>query len=187
MPIPWKTTAIIFTPAPAGSLPANSLYVDSVTNDLSSKDSGGAPGGVGGGGGGGTDTIMTKVMQNLSGLTIPINSPVAKKPNGSIILADADAVASMKVIGVALTAIADNAQAGVSLIGANAAGVLTGLGYAPGDDVYLSKTGGYTNNVNTFNPLTDVIVRLGYADCAAGAASATATDLIMFAEVLSSP
>jgi hypothetical protein len=52
----------------------------------------------------------------------------------------------------------------------------------------LSSTPGVlTNDLSSFDPETDVIMKVGIADCAAGVASATASDLIMVTDVISTP
>lgn len=177
--------AIVFTPRAGSTAPNASLFMDSeAANALSTKSPGGSLEAIGGGG---SENLLLKQMQNLSGVSIPVNTPIAKKPDGSIIAADSDGADTQVIIGVAAAIIADSAMGNVSLIGPNVAGALTGLGFAPGDAIYLGKTGGYTNDLNTLVVGTDSYIRIGYADCAAGAASNVATDLIMFGEVLARP
>ena len=131
--------------------------------------------------------IMIKTMQNLTGQTIAARTPVAKLADGSIIEADSDGANQQTVIGITLEDIDDEATGRVALIGPNVVNAVLGLGFAPADEVFLSKTGGYTNNAGSLTPGVDSIVRLGFADCASGEASETATDLIMFAEVILRP
>ena len=129
--------------------------------------------------------LLIKSKQNKSGVTIAANKPVALMPGGGIIAADSDGAGAQVVIGITLAAILDDALGNVSLVGPGVVGCVAGLGFAPGDAVYLSETGGYTNDLNSLTGGNDSIIRIGYADCAAGAASVTATDLILFSEVLS--
>lgn len=133
----------------------------------------------------GGSNLLSKQMQNLSGVTIPAGVPIAKMPNGSIARADSDGAGGLQnFIGISGASIADATQGAVILVGANLAGVITGLGFAPGQDIYLSESGGYTNTPATaFSNNDDSIIKIGVADCAAGAASSTATDLIMFPTV----
>lgn len=140
---------------------------------------------LGGGGGGGQ---VTKVMQNTSGVTIPAGKPVAKRADGGIQLADSDGVSSQNYIGVANEEIAASATGEVTLIGPNIAGAVSGLGLAPGDDVFIGETAGeFVGPAHAFTGDNDSIIKVGVADCAAGAASATATDLVMFTEVVLRP
>lgn len=180
-----KVSALVFDPIPASAAPSNSIYSDSSNaNAFTNTSSGGDPVQVGESS---SSSTLIKSMQNLSGATIPAGKPVAKKANGSIIAADSDGVATQQFIGIALASIANNATGNVAIVGQNVVGAVSGLGFAPGDDVYLSEAGGYTNDPNSFTGSNDSIIRVGIADCAAGSASATATDLIMFAEVQARP
>jgi hypothetical protein len=119
---------------------------------------------------------------------IAINRHVSKKSNGRIIQADSDNPDGQQVVGVALQA---GATAGdlinVLCVGANLAGALTGLGFAPGEEIYLSEASGFTNNPNSFTGGDDTIMKVGVADCAAGVASGTAVDLISFPEIIARP
>lgn len=130
---------------------------------------------------------LLKTMQNLSGSTIPAGAPVAKLANGGIIAADSDGATTQNFVGIAVAAIVNNAQGQVAVTGQNIAGAITGLGFAPGQEIYLSQSGGYTNDIESFTDDDDSIIKIGIADCSAGAASATATDIIMFPEVLIRP
>lgn len=131
---------------------------------------------------------FVKPMQNTSVASITALRPVSKAPDGGIIASDSDGATSQIIIGVALENIGVGALGNVMLIGPNVAGAVNGLGFTPGDKVFVSESGGgYTNDYASFTGGDDTIVRIGYADCAAGAASATATDLIMFSEVVLRP
>lgn len=182
-----KSAAIVFEPiAPAAANPGE-LYRDSSGGDaLTEKTAGGDDQAVGAAS---SADVMVKVMQNLSALDIQPGTPVSKMSNGSAVVADADGDAGqLNVIGVALDLIAANGGTGrVGLAGPNIVNAIQGLGIAPGADVYLSKTGSYTADAGSFSPSVDTIVKMGVADCAAGNASGVATDLIMFAEVISRP
>lgn len=180
-----KISGVVFDPVNPSLLPNNAIYVDQVSKDLSTKGDGGGTGAIAGSGGG--SASFSKTMQNLSGATIPLGRPVAKKPDGSIAEAEAVKTGDTVVIGVALAAIANSDTGAVALIGQNVAGAVAGLGFAPGDPVYLADGGGYTNDAASLNSSNDVILRFGYADCAEGTASNLATDLIIFPEVVSTP
>lgn len=132
-------------------------------------------------------SLLLKEMENKSGQTIAAGQPVSKKADGSIILGDSDLAGAQTFIGVTLQEILNDAIGTVALVGPNIIGAIAGLGYAPGDDVFVSETGGYTNDPNSFTGSNDTITRVGFADCAAGSASSTATDLILFSDIIVSP
>jgi len=145
------------------------------TNDITISNTAGA-------------ALFTKTMQNLSGATIPAGYPVSKKPDGSIIASDSDGPGGLQnYIGISLAIILNGAQGVVIVVGPNIAGAITGLGFAPGDEVLIAENGGYTNDPNSFTDANDSIIKVGVADCASGAASPTATDIIMFSEVIIRP
>jgi hypothetical protein len=129
-----------------------------------------------------------KLMLNNSGVLIDSKKPVSIKSDGSIILADSDAPEGQAPIGITLQSIA-NASAGVvALFGRNIPGALTGLGFNPGDDIFIDETAGeYTNNPSGFSGSDDSIIRIGVAAAADGTTSINATDLIMIKEVLIRP
>jgi len=138
------------------------------------------------GGGGGTNDLR-KIMENGDVSPIPAGKPLAKLANGKVVPADSDAAQGQAFCGVSQTILPLSGTGTVLLPGANVPGAIAGLGYLPGQDVYLSETGGYTNDPNSFTGGDDSIIKLGIADCAAGVASALATDLVMFSEVLIRP
>lgn len=143
--------------------------------------------------GGGTDPLVgvtNYIMKvKVAGGAIGLNKPVAVVPaTGKVLPADSDGVNQQDFIGYALqAALNDGDLINVLLVGANLAGALTGLGFVPGDDIYLAETGGFTNDPNSFTGGDDSIIKVGVADCAAGIASTTVTDLVTFAEVLTRP
>jgi len=177
---------VMLTPVDPSTIPSGALALDATNGDsFTIKDTGGSISEV-------TppaqsDSLFTKVMQNLSGVSLPVNSAVAKKPDGSIIRADSDGVGTKVIIGITLAVISDGDTGPVMLLGPNAVGVISGLGFAPGDAIYVSPSSGFTNNTADFtlddDITNDAIIRVGYADCPAGNASGAATDLILFAGV----
>lgn len=177
-----QTTAVLMVPIDPATLPNNALCSDSTQGGaLSNKTPGGA-----------TVQMVTagpewlvKQKQNLSGETIPSGAPVALMPNGSIARADSDTPTVSLFIGIALEDILDNATGRVLCIGPNVAGAVTGKGFAPGDPVFLAEDRSYTNTLASFTDSNDRIMKVGYADCAPGAASSTATDLIVSYELVS--
>lgn len=180
----FKATAVVLVPITPAQAPNGSVFLDSTNaNALTTK----SPGGVLTPNLGGTpENIFIKQMEASGAISAKV--PVAKLPTGKIVAADSDAAGGQEVIGFALSAtLADGDLVMVVLVGANLEGALTGLGYAPGDEIFLSETGGYTNDPNSFTGNDDSIIRVGIADCAAGVASATVVDLIAFAEVIARP
>lgn len=132
------------------------------------------------------DVKGIKVMVSAHSAIIPAGKPVAQTASG-ILPADTDAVLNKKYIGITMESIAIGGMGRVLLAGSkNVPGVLTGLGFAPGDDIYVGETPGtYTNDISAFSGFDDDIIRIGIADSAEGTASAMATDLILMTDVVS--
>lgn len=180
-----RTAALSMDPQAPGTVPANSMYFDSANSGLlSQKNAGNVPSQLAVAT---ANDLMIKVMENLSGVTIPAGKPVSKKSDGSILAGDALAVGAGLYVGVTLDSINSGSTGRVLLVGPNVAGALTGLGFTPGQDIYLNENGGYSNNPGAFVGNSDAIIKVGVADCAGGAASGTVTDLIMFPDVVSRP
>jgi hypothetical protein len=181
-----RTTAVILEPTTPGSTPAGSIFNDSTNgNAFTNKTTGGSVDQVGATS---SADYLVKYKRNGAVATIPAYKRVALKTDGTIVLADSDNPTAMLDTGMSLDAIDPSTFGRVLLNGANAPGALTGLGFATGDHIFLSKTpGALTNSASGFDPDTDTIMRVGIADCASNVASAVATDLIMTVEVYSSP
>lgn len=125
----------------------------------------------------------TKTMTSSWPAAIALGAPVAKRADGSIAPADSDG--DERFIGFAVTAFLANGTGKVRLVGDNLPGVLTSLGFAPGDDIFIGETAGtYTNNPSAFSGANDDWIRVGIADCAGGTVSALATDLIVLTDVV---
>jgi hypothetical protein len=181
----FKGNFFVLTPTNPASVPNGSIFLDSTNgNSLTTKDTTGASAPIGAVS---SNNIFIKQMQAAG--AIAINRPVSKLSNGKIEAAEADIIAAGDYIGYALQAAsADGDLINVLCVGANLIGALTGLGYTPGDEVYLSQDGnGFTNDPNTLPVGTDAVIKLGIADCSAGAASTVVNDLIVFSEVVSRP
>jgi len=143
---------------------------------------------AGSGGSGGTPTSpFEKNMLNNTGSGIVAGTPVAKKPDGGIVPSKSDDATAKNYIGITKEAIANNAYGAVLMAWPNAVGVLNGLGFSTGANVYMSEVSGeFANAPGDFNDNNDRLVKVGIADCASDSASATATDLIMFTQVIGS-
>ena len=176
---PIEAKYVILNPAAPGDVPNGSVFIDSSAgNQISLKSSSGVVQTMETGGG---TNFFLKTM--IASGVIPNGSPVAKLVNGKIAVCDADDAPNF--VGFAQEQANSDGHAIIILtVGANLAGVLNGLGFATGDEIFISNTGGYTNDPGTFDG-NDNIIKAGIADCAAGVFSATATDLIAFPEVIS--
>jgi hypothetical protein len=176
-----QTTAVVMVPVAPASVPANSLYSDaSAAGAFANKTPGGTVVQVVSA----ASDLMLKQKQNLSGETISQGQPVALKSDGSVARADSDTPAVSELIGFAMENILDGATGSVLLIGPNVPGAVTGLGFAPKDPVFLSENRTYTNTLAGYTGGDDRIIRVGFADCAPGSASSTATDLIVSYEII---
>lgn len=136
---------------------------------------------------GGTAVPQSKQMVNGSGSPIAANVMVSKKSDGSIVVADSDSVDGQQPVGVTAESIANGSSGTVITFGPNIPGILTGLGFISGQTIYISETGGLTNDSGSFTGLDDSVIKVGIADSGEGVASATATDLILWREVVVRP
>jgi hypothetical protein len=171
-----RVDGLILNPVPASSAGDGEMYNDQDSTQISVKGSGSDTTPIGPSGS--SSSPLIKVMENLSGGDIPAGSDVCKRPDGSIAMASSDTPGFENVIGIANVDIPNAATGAVGLLGPNFPAVLTGLGFTPGDIVYMAESSGqYTNDLTTFTN-SDRIVQVGIADCAAGTASTTVTDLL---------
>lgn len=180
----FKAKVVILEPIDPSQAPNGSVFLDSTNSDaLTTKTTGGSTSIIGAASG---DTLFKKDM--VAGAAFAAKVPLSKRADGKVVAADSDSGTGQALIGYSLASSAgDGSIVQVLTVGANIAGALTGLGYTSGEEVYLSETGGYTNDPNSFTGNNDSIIKVGIADCAAGIASGTATDLIVFAEVITRP
>lgn len=180
----FRTDAVVFNPIDPTGLPNNTMYTDSTdSNLLKTKDNSGSLSPVSG-----SSSLFNKVMQSGHDDIIPVGVPVSKTADGKIIPADSDAVGAQEPIGISMVAFPAFGDVGViHLFAPNVTGVLTGMGFLPGQEIFLGETGGYTNNPNSFTGDNDSIIRIGIADCSSGTASAVATDLIINTQVILRP
>lgn len=176
-----RTTATIYQPiAPAAVTENNAQFVSTDDSELNYKNAVGGTEVV-------TDNIKQK--QNGSGGILNSGTPVSLLANGKIIAADSDGVNTQDFIGVLLETVDDDNLGKVKLVGSNVKGVLASLGFNPGEEIFMSESGGYTNDagVAAFTGNDDSIIRMGIADSAAGIGAAPAVDLIMMTEIISRP
>lgn len=124
-------------------------------------------------------------MINDTGSLIATKKPVAIKTDGSMALADSDDPAVKKVVGFTKAAVADQAGGQVVLFGRRIPGALTGLGFVPGDEVFLNETAGtLIKDIGDLTGDDDDIIKLGIACMGDGLTGGAATDLIMLKEVV---
>lgn len=181
-----RSNATMMEPTTPSRAQVGSIFIDSTnSNALSFKNISGLVSVIGSVS---SDNVLVKSKKNNTGSTIANRTPVALLTDGSISPADSDGLNIQVVIGVTIEEITSGSYGKVMLNGPNAAGALTGLGFAPGDAIMLSATPGQLTNTQVgMDPLTQTIMKVGVADCASGAQSSNATDLIMEAEVISRP
>ena len=134
--------------------------------------------------GAGPSIPQAKRMVNQSGALIPSGKMVSKKSDGSIVVADSDSLDGQQPIGVTSETIADSSDGLVITFGPNIPGILTGLGFAPGDTIYVSENASLTNDGGSFTGDDDSIIKVGIADCAEGVVSGSATDMILWREIV---
>lgn len=128
-----------------------------------------------------------KVM--VAGEAFSAGVPLSKRPDGRVVQADSDGTDRQNFCGTAKEAsLGVDDEVKVTLIGPNVAGALSSYSFTPGEEIFMGETPGvYVNTVAAFSGDNDSIFRLGIADCAEGIASVTATDLILFPEVVARP
>lgn len=183
MSIQIRVKALIMEPITAAEAPVGSLYLDADNSNAPTiKSSGGVPAPINS-----ADTSMF-LKQMQAGGPIPNRVPVSKRPDGKIIEADSDAVNAQNFIGFSMQVASANGDLiNVLTVGANIENAILGLGFVPGDEIYLSENMGYTNDPASFTGNNDSIIKVGIADCSAGIASSTAKDLIAFSAVVARP
>jgi len=182
--IGFKTKFMSMQPTTSASVPNGSFYIDSANgNQASFKDNSGNTSVIGA-----IPSSNLFIKQMQASVVMPINTPVSKLANGKIVPADSDAANGQEYVGITtVAALAVDAIVSVLLPGANVVGALTGLGFLPGQEIFLGENGGFVNDVSAFAGNNDSIIRVGIADCSAGAASAIVNDLIAFTEVVARP
>lgn len=174
----FRSDAVILNPIADPSMP-NTLFVNEADGKMSTNTGSTAPISTGA-------SYSIKKMQ--AGETILAGKPVSKRADGKILAADSDGLGRQQVIGVSLDSIPTDTLGDVLLFAPNAPGVLAGLGFVPGQEIFIGEaTGGYVDDITPFTGGNDSIVKVGVADCAEGVASAEATDLILISQVIARP
>ncbi|MBK9390480.1 MAG: hypothetical protein IPN68_09900 [Bacteroidetes bacterium] len=182
-----KLKFVAMEPITPSEAPNGTLYIDSTNaNTPTYKNFSGVSEELGSGGGGGANFLLKQMQSDEAPIANKV--PVSKKPNGRVIAADSDSADGQFYIGFTMESVSSVGQLfNVLLIGANVENAVSGLGFSPGDDIYLDENGGYVNTVSGFTGSNDSIIKVGVADCPAGAASAVATDLVVFSDVIARP
>jgi hypothetical protein len=178
-----KTKAVEFEPINPNDARPNSIYVDTLNaNTFSNKNDEGTNQTVAA-----APDSFAKQAKNMTGVTIPAMTPISRAGDGTIVPADSDAAQGQRPIGVTMEAILHNSFGLIGLVGKNITGALTSYSFSPGQDLYVSETGGYTADGNSFSGDNDSLILIGIADCADGDASASAPDLILLRQILVRP
>ena len=129
---------------------------------------------------GGTVTsseLLLKRKKNGTLLTIPVDTTVAVKDDGTIVPTDSDDPDAIQMIGTTTEAILAGDYGVILLIGANSSNVLDGMGFTTGELIYLGSTpGSLTNDLAT---IVGTVKVAGIADCPTDDFSSIATDLIL--------
>lgn len=115
--------------------------------------------------------------------------PLCKAPDGKGYKSGSDGENRQNVHAIALEDAVDEGSAiYVALVGYNLIGVLNGLGFTPGDKIFIGETpGSFVNDISSFAGENDSIIWVGWADCSEGTASNQAADLLYDFEVISRP
>ena len=125
------------------------------------------------GGGGG---VSQRSKKNGSGSTLLKGRAVHINTNGELVPCDPTNV-THKLYGITAQAISNGSFGNIYIDGV-ASDTISGMGFAVGDDVFVSHVGdGSLTNVPP-SPLSGYVYRVGFADCEDGVASSTATDII---------
>jgi len=176
-----KAKYVLLEPVDSSEVPPNSVFVESGTNQMNTKTSLGVPVPIVG------DVTSYFVKQMEAENVFPQHTPLAKKSNGKVVPDDSDAPGQAFIGYAQQESVSGGSLIDVLLVGPNVEGAISGLGFVPGQQIYLSPVaGGYTNDASSLGD-DDKIVKVGIADCAAGTASGAAVDLISFAEKLVEP
>lgn len=184
MSIGIKAKYMILEPTTPGLVPNGAVFIDSSNANVASvKNMAGTVDPVGS-----TSSSNLFIKQMQASGPIATNAAVSKRADGKIEQSDSDSPQGQHPIGYTMQeALADGDLVNVLTVGANIVNAIAGKGFVPGEDVFISETGGYTNDPNSFTGNNDSIIKVGIADCLAGVASPIATDLVAITQVLLRP
>lgn len=172
-----RGNALVLPTTFPASKPLGSLYVDGTNlNALTFRTLAGIDLPIFGGTLTSTE-IFIKNKLNATLSTIPADSTVALKTDGSIVLADSDDPLATNIIGITKEPILSGEYGVVQLTGPSAPNVVDGMGFTSGDIIYLGNTPG--SLTNTLGSIIGAVKIVGIADCATDVQSSTATDLIV--------
>lgn len=183
MTIGHKTKFIQLEPVQSSEVPNGAIFIDVDNgNKLSSKSFSGVPGEISAGAGG---NPLYKSM--VAGETFAASKPLAKTANGQVVMYDSDDPNRNIFIGFSTQpALAVNSSVIVVCVGQSISGILTGLGFVPGEVVYAGEVPGTMAKFGDLTLGNDTITQLGIADTAAGVTGINATDLIFFPQIIGS-
>lgn len=180
-----KVPYMVLDPVTPSAVPNGSIFLDSTNgNALSQKNAAGTVGVLASS----ASTTNPFIKQMVAGEAFAANKPLAKRADGKVVLADSQDSGRTVLIGYSMgAALALNSVVNVLCVGSNIAGIISGMGFTPGQIIYVGETpGGFTNNVASFTGNNDVYMKVGIADSPAGVAQSAATDLIALTEFVSS-
>lgn len=181
----FKAKYVVLEPVLPASVPNGAYFLDSTNSNAPTIKSSTGVVGVVNSTASNTNPFIKTMESSYNGVILP-NTPIAKLADGSIYPAESDVAENADTIGVTIDTFSGIGEQGtVFLLGPSVANAIEGLGFTPGDVLYLSPTTGYTNDPTDLDPSINSIIKLGVADCSAGAKSATAKDIILFPEVIS--
>lgn len=137
-----------------------------------------------------TETALGNLSQmkskiNGESFLVPAGTQIGLYSDGKVYKFDANDPQRWQNVGMTLQDLAPAGSGLCLLHGMNVPGVLTGLGFAPGEEVFVDNTGAYTTGTGLDG--TSVVARVGFADCTDGGASAVVTDLISSYQKIATP
>lgn len=129
--------------------------------------------------------VLSEVVGDIKPVKFKVNGDVAIITAGTVVSlftdgkiypAEADTSQGQHFIGIAAENIAPSMAGRVALFGQNVPGILTSLGFSPGQEIFIDNSGNFTSGSGLDN--TSEYERVGWADCADGTGTGTVTDLI---------
>ncbi len=179
-----RSLYLVLDPVDPSLVPNGTIFIDSSNGNLLSQKS--AVGVV---------SVLASasgsnpfLRQMVAGEAFAANKPLAIRPDGKVVLADSDGTNRTVFIGHSMqTSLGDGSVVSVLCVTATLGGAISGMGFTSGQNIYMGETAGtYTNNVSSFSGANDTYVKVGIALPPPGVASAAATDLLIFTELIAS-